>query len=61
MLLQFNENIAITSPIYANINRLSKYHKYDVILGLDAIIELGITIDGLHKTIIWENIAIPIN
>jgi len=60
MLPQFNENSVITLPIHMNTNVPSKYHKYDVILGLDAIIELGIIIDGFHKTIIWENMTIPI-
>ena len=48
----------ITFPIYADANHCSKL--YDVILVLDATVELVITIDDKNKSIIWEYMSIPI-
>ena len=60
MLPQFTESSVITFPIHVYDSNYSGHQPYDVILGIDAIIELGITIDGKNKTITWENTSIPI-
>ena len=51
MLPQFTESSVITFPIHVYDSNYSGHQPYDVILGIDAIIELGITIDGKNKTI----------
>ena len=58
-LLEFTEDLIITLPVHIDTTPLATYHQYDVILGLDAITELGIIIDGLHKTIHWDSNTIP--
>ena len=58
MLLDFEESSAITFSIRVDTETNHHTQNYDVVLGLDAIIELGIAIDSKNKTIIWEDVPI---
>jgi len=58
-LPQFTENSVISFPMHVDLHHDCD-SPYQFILGLDAILELGITIDGINKSIIWEGTSIPI-
>ena len=52
MLPEFTEISTITFPIHVDTSTNHFSQPYDVVLGLDVIIELVIAIDGKNKTII---------
>ena len=56
---QFTKNSVISFPMHVDLHHDCN-SPYQFILGLDVIIELGITINGMNKSIEWEGTTIPI-
>ena len=60
MMPEFTESSVVAFPIHVNANVKHNTQTCDIVLGLDAIIELGMMIDGKNKTITWEDTSIPL-
>ena len=60
MLPRFSKISTITFPMHRNANTHYYHQPCDIILGIDAIAELGIIIYGQNKSIKWEDNTIPI-
>ena len=58
MLPEFVESAVATFTIHVDASANHCTQPHSIVLGLDAIIELGIAIDS-KKTIIWEDSSIP--
>ena len=58
MLPEFAESSVATFTIHVDASANHCIQPHDVVLGLDAIIEPGIAIDGKNKIVIWEDTSI---
>ena len=60
MLPEFTESSIVVFPIHVDMSASHCNQPHDIMLGLDAIVELGVIIDGKNKTITWEDDSIPL-